>query len=73
MPKIYSKPSPLEIVLNKLKEQGLPKGTLRIHDIWEENINDMSWETATKLSKFFGIEQTFWMNLAFEYRISKKG
>jgi len=70
--KIYSKPSPLEIVLNKLKEQGLPRETLKIHDIREENINDMSWETATKLSKFFGIEQAFWMNLAYEYSLGKK-
>ncbi len=66
-------PSPLEIVLGKLKEQGLPKETLKIHDIWEDNINEMSWETATKLSRFFGIEQAFWMNLAYDYKMNQGG
>jgi len=72
MTKIYSKPSPLEVVLDKLEERGLSRDALKIHDIREEEINTMAWETATKLSKLFSIEPGFWMNLCFEYEMSMR-
>ena len=59
-----------KLVYLKLKEQGLPTETLNIHNIWEENLDNLSWETAVKLCKFFGLPEAFWMNVDWAYKQS---
>ncbi len=43
-----------ELVEQKLVEKGLPKSALKKNDIWVENLENPSWETAVKLANLLG-------------------